>query len=560
MKDGLGFSAILGLDRPKDTSPLHHRKRPLRHLSSLVNTLESSVKARIAHPFTRTLDVRADENGHNVGVADVDVDVTDLNDTNDSLNDTNDTLNDTLDDSLDDTLNDCDDLPTLRRVVEPIRRTQSLYANPLAPLRGNGHLAHSAIRTFKVSQDLIPRIDETEMARILAGDHAGQFDEYVVVDCRFQYEYDGGHIAAAVNVPLQNELEHMFIANAARFRRDRTRLLIFHCEYSVFRGPTMASHLRKIDRVYNADNYPELLYPDIVVLDGGYKRFFDAHKRHCHPQAYVEMRDLNHRSTCESLMNKVLQVSKLTRAKLFNQFQPRPLSPHARSASYSLLFSLADPLASSPVALRRKRSTKIQKRDRRDRLLLAHAESPRLDPPRLDPPRFDPPLSFLDDDLAPPPALFRNHSKGLSLLLASVSSLLLLIVSDLYSSSFLSSDSLHDSLSTPTAETSDLSDHSSPTRTYTFPFKPPTVKPRPSRINSRAALNTHHLALSSPTISSPLTTPNSHPFIDAINDTPFEFSLNIKPHHRDRSRALSSLNGHLPFASLDIDEVEEESD
>lgn len=557
MKNALGF--FLGLDRPTDTSPLH-RKRPLRRLSTLVNTLETSVKC-IANPFRRHDENEKDdrENESSMNEVDTSIDTLETLDNDNTLDDMENVEN------MNDMENDAA-LPTLQR-VDPIRRTQSLYTNP-AQLRGNGHLSNTDIRTFKVSQDLIPRIDEAQMARILAGEHAGQFDEYVVVDCRFQYEYDGGHIAAAINVPLQSELENTFFAHAARFRRDRTRLLIFHCEYSVFRGPTMASHLRKIDRVYNADNYPDLLYPDMVVLDGGYKRFFDTHKHHCHPQAYVEMRDLNHRSTCESLMNKVLQVSKLTRAKLFNQFQPRPLSPHMRSSSCSLLFVPHDPVATSPVPLRRKRSAKVQKldRDRRDRQLLAHADSPSL-------------LSLLDDDLAPPPALFRNHSKRLSLLLASVSSLLLLIASDLYSSAFLSSDSLHEALSTPTAETSDLSDHSSPAKAYTFPTKPPPqpkAKPRLSRINSRAA-NAHHLALSSLTLSSPLTasypftatsplttaspltTPNSHPFVDAINESPFEFSLNVK-HQRERSRALSSLNGHLPFASLDIHEVEEESD
>lgn len=458
----------------------------------------------------------------------------------------------------DDTLHD--DAPPSAQLlprVEPIRRTQSLYTNHPDLFRGNGHLAQSTICTFKVSQDLIPRIDETEMARILLGQRADQFDEYVVVDCRFPYEYDGGHIGAALNVPLQTELENVFVANAARFPRSRTRLLIFHCEYSVFRGPTMASHLRKLDRIYNADRYPELLYPDIVVLDGGYKRFFDAHKHHCVPQAYVEMRDINHRSSCELLMNKVRQLSKLTRAKLFNQFQPRVLQPHMRSLSYTLV-SL-DPLATSPVALRRKCLGKIQKRDRRDRLLLVRAESPRRDP-----------HPFFDADWAPPPALFGSHSKGLSLLLASVSSLLLLLGSDFYSSAFLSTDSLHDSLATPTAEAFDLSDLSSPTKSCNSPTK---AKPRLSRINTRPS-NAHYLALSSPTVSSPLTyaaistptgpyqasVPSSQSTIDSINDSPFELSLGIKPHHRNKSRAFSSMSGNLPFVSLDINEVEEESD
>ena len=39
----------------------------------------------------------------------------------------------------------------------------------------------------------------------------------------------------------------------------------------MFRGPMMAKHLRKCDRMCNYDNYPLLTYPDIAILEGGYK-------------------------------------------------------------------------------------------------------------------------------------------------------------------------------------------------------------------------------------------------------------------------------------------------
>lgn len=304
------------------------------------------------------------------------------------------------------------------------------------------HLRHTPIRTFQAAQELLPRIDAEEMARILSGARAGLFDEYIVVDCRFRYEYQGGHIDGAMHAPLQSELQHMFFGRPVL---RRTRLLIFHCEYSVFRAPTMASHLRKLDRAHNAHRYPYLHYPDIVVLDGGYRRFFETHRSLCQPQGYVEMRDIKHRATCETQMHRVLQAAKLTRARLFHH-PPRRCSLHARLASCSAF----DP----PSPLARKRSTKLRRADL----------------------------------LAPPAALFHRAL----LLLALLALLLLLLCSEPSSFAFLSSDLLIESVATPTGDTDLFDGKSDLERSFTFPSRP------------RLALGGLS-AFSSPPVSSPLT-------------------------------------------------------
>lgn len=399
-----------------------------------------------------------------------------------------------------------------------IRRTQLLYDDPSQfeqVFRGSNHLDQSAIRTFRVSQDLLPRIDEHEMHRIVLGEHAGQFDEFVIIDCRFPYEYTGGHISGAINIVSQGDLERQLVEQYAA--DGRKKLLIFHCEYLIFRGPTMAGHLRKLDRVHNADCYPHLLYPDIVVLEGGYKRFFDTYLNWCTPQAYVEMKDSNHRQTCEVEMNKVLQSTKLTRAKLLNQFQPH--LNHLRSASFSLL---SDP---GTAHIRRQRSGKIYKKGREFRLsqLILNLDSTESD---------------AEDDFAPPPALFREHSKSLSAMLLH---LLLLLVCSEADSSFSLSELLVES-----PFTDDYLDSQPPTKLFLFPPK------NKARLTVRTSKSrSHHLAFSLPTLSSPLT--SSFEAHDIINDTPVDFAWS-------GGRLLSFLGGFNSVSSVDIDEVDEETD
>lgn len=161
--------------------------------------------------------------------------------------------------------------------------------------------------------DGLPRISQDTMANILEGRHDGDYDRILVVDCRFEYEYQGGHIENAVNFNDKSLLANQLFTDVP----SGSTLLVFHCEYSVHRAPMTASFIRSRDREVNSDNYPQLTYPELYVLDGGYSQFYSQHRSKCFPQNYVEMNDQRHEQACERGMAKVKQRQKLFRNQTF---------------------------------------------------------------------------------------------------------------------------------------------------------------------------------------------------------------------------------------------------
>ncbi|RPA79546.1 Rhodanese-like protein [Ascobolus immersus RN42] len=168
--------------------------------------------------------------------------------------------------------------------------------------------------SFTHKDDTIRRINKATMVQVLEGQFKEQYDQCYIVDCRFEYEYQGGHIEGAININSNEALEETFINTP----KEGKTLIIFHCEYSAHRAPRMANQLRSRDRQQNMHRYPELYYPEVYILEGGYSSFFKEHKEHCYPQKYVEMNDVSHKQTCEKEMGKFRRNTKFARAQTFH--------------------------------------------------------------------------------------------------------------------------------------------------------------------------------------------------------------------------------------------------
>ena len=107
-----------------------------------------------------------------------------------------------------------------------------------------------------------------------------QVPNFVVIDCRFDYEFAGGHIQGAVNISSPEQLKSFLFSSQERLEElmaQRT-MLIFHCEFSQRRAPFLYSCLRENDRRCNIDVYPRLFFPEIYVMQGGYCAFWQKYK------------------------------------------------------------------------------------------------------------------------------------------------------------------------------------------------------------------------------------------------------------------------------------------
>lgn len=135
----------------------------------------------------------------------------------------------------------------------------------------------------------VPRITGRTLVDMLSGVYDEFFESLFIVDCRYDYEYNGGHIQGAVNINRPEDLKDAFFEEIYP-----NATIVFHCEFSQNRGPDMAAIFRSFDRELNTDRYPELYYPNIYILDGGYRRFYAEYQEWCEG-GYVEMLDEEHK-------------------------------------------------------------------------------------------------------------------------------------------------------------------------------------------------------------------------------------------------------------------------
>ncbi|XP_043925446.1 M-phase inducer phosphatase 3 [Protopterus annectens] len=141
-------------------------------------------------------------------------------------------------------------------------------------------------------------ISAETLAALLCGEFHSLIEKYFIIDCRYPYEYNGGHIKGALNLHKLNEVYEYFLANPLIPKSENKRIIIiFHCEFSSERGPRMCRFLREEDRSLN--EYPVLYYPELYVLKGGYKDFYHEYEEFCDPRGYCPM---HHKDYKEELL------------------------------------------------------------------------------------------------------------------------------------------------------------------------------------------------------------------------------------------------------------------
>ncbi|XP_062369493.1 M-phase inducer phosphatase 2-like [Cinclus cinclus] len=176
--------------------------------------------------------------------------------------------------------------------LEPSRSAQleemeKVLASDEQELIGDFSMPH-LLPTVEGKDPSLKYISPGTLVAVLTGHFSSFLESSIVVDCRYPYEYEGGHITGAVNLPLQRGVEEFLLEQpSVALDSSKRVIVIFHCEFSVERGPKMCKFLRERDR--SCHEYPQLQYPELYVLNGGYREFFFQFPSHCEPRDYRPM-------------------------------------------------------------------------------------------------------------------------------------------------------------------------------------------------------------------------------------------------------------------------------
>lgn len=96
---------------------------------------------------------------------------------------------------------------------------------------------------------------DCQVSDLIAGKYNDKVKRYHIIDCRFEYEYEGGHIDGAIHVKEMGTLDQLLLSASSGVHANGNALpqpsrsgelaegeqvvLIFHCEFSAKRAPTL---------------------------------------------------------------------------------------------------------------------------------------------------------------------------------------------------------------------------------------------------------------------------------------------------------------------------------
>ncbi|MDP2435172.1 MAG: rhodanese-like domain-containing protein [archaeon] len=162
-----------------------------------------------------------------------------------------------------------------------------------------------------------PNITAETLCRVMKGEFSDSVKHLTIIDCRFPFEYQDGHIHGSVNQYLWEDI-------VKNFTRDPlvlpSSVFIFHCEFSQHRAPTLGNALRNWDR--RVSIFPTLHYPEVYILEGGYVNFFAKYPGLCTPQAYTPMLHDDHKDELKQCLKRL----KFSQRKLKRENESPPPS------------------------------------------------------------------------------------------------------------------------------------------------------------------------------------------------------------------------------------------
>ena len=236
-------------------------------------------------------------------------------------------------------------------------KKQSPYGPGGLPGFGDNEMDGKILPCHKVKEDGLVRITPDTLDDLLAGKYTDKMKRFHVLDCRFDYEYAGGHIDGAINVKSMDALDELLLqdqsglhaaggdslpepSRSGQLPSAEQVVLVFHCEFSAKRAPTFACHFRAKDRSMNAHSYPKIFFPEVYILEGGYCGFWKSRPARCSPQGYTPMDDPKHFERRNSDLHDFRKFSR-TKSFTYGETQNPPVVHRALPPCPQLAFAAA---------------------------------------------------------------------------------------------------------------------------------------------------------------------------------------------------------------------------
>ena len=91
-------------------------------------------------------------------------------------------------------------------------------------------------------------ISPETLASLIQGNFKDVIESVTIIDARYPYEFDGGHVIGAKNIfekqvllkeLLESQIQKFKDSSSEKNANEKRQILIFHCEFSSERGPTL---------------------------------------------------------------------------------------------------------------------------------------------------------------------------------------------------------------------------------------------------------------------------------------------------------------------------------
>ncbi|EKE38624.1 hypothetical protein ENUP19_0055G0035 [Entamoeba nuttalli] len=148
---------------------------------------------------------------------------------------------------------------------------------PITPVRNSHPSSTGKVPIKSFSRIGFKTLSPYDLSQLI---NSSKLDELFIIDVRYPYEYNGGHVRYSLNIStetaLYKELNKLFEINYSK-----KIILIAYCEFSKTRAPNLLKELRHTIR-------NKLI--DIFLVEGGYERIFEEFPSLCEG-GYVQMND-----------------------------------------------------------------------------------------------------------------------------------------------------------------------------------------------------------------------------------------------------------------------------